>query len=106
VTWISEFKDFEMQFSPSHQRTLIKSSFPSRLKPKFHLLPGSRANLVLYKLRRDLRLSKAFNPSTGSWQFLKFRHLRSLADNPLLNRDNLDQLFQLDPHADAQLRLI
>ncbi len=63
----------------------------------FLVFPASRANLLVYKLRRDPRLNKAFNPSQGLWNFLKYRHLRSLSESPLLNRDNLDQQFGLDP---------
>jgi len=72
------------------------------------VLPGSRANLVIYKLNRDPRLSKAFNPIHGNWQFLKFRHLKSLNENPLITRSNFDQLLTLDPltYSTPQLRLI
>jgi len=63
----------------------------------FIVFPASRANLLVYKLRRDPRLNKAFNPSQSLWNFLKFRHLLSLSDSPLLNRDNLDQQLGLDP---------
>jgi hypothetical protein len=72
------------------------------------VLPGSRANLVIYKLHRDPRLSKAFNPNQGNWQFLKFRHLKSLTENPLVTRANFDQLLTLDPltYSTPQLRLI
>jgi hypothetical protein len=61
------------------------------------VFPGSRANLLLYKLRRDLRLNRAFNSTQGAWRFLKFRHLKSLSDTPLLSRENLDQFLSLDP---------
>jgi hypothetical protein len=72
------------------------------------VLPGSRANLVVYKLQRDPRLSKALNTSLGNWQCLKFRHLKSIAENPLLSRENLDHLLLLDPltYSTPQLRLI
>jgi hypothetical protein len=63
----------------------------------FIVIPASRTNLLIYKLRRDPRLNKAFNPSLGVWQFLKFRHLRSLSESPLLNRNNLEQMLSLDP---------
>lgn len=59
--------------------------------------PGSRANLLVYKLRRDPRMNRVFNPSLGTWRFLKFRHLRSLAESPMLNRENMDQMLSLDP---------
>jgi hypothetical protein len=61
------------------------------------VLPGSRANILVYKLRRDPRLARAFHPEQGNWRFLKFRHLRSLAETLVLNRENLDQLLNLDP---------
>jgi hypothetical protein len=110
VTWLSDIKEFEMQFITIASASITRIIF-SGVEPKtknFIVLPGSRANLVLYKLGRDPRLNKAFNPTTGNWQFVKFRHLRSLAVNPLLNRDSLDQLLQLDPltFATPQLRLI
>ena len=75
---------------------------------KFIVIPGSRANLIIYKLRRDPRLSKAFNPSQGDWRFIKFRHLRSLAESAALSHENLDQLLILDPitYSTPQLWLI
>jgi hypothetical protein len=69
------------------------------------VFPGSRANLLLYKLSRDLRLNKAFTPSQGVWRFLKFRHLKSLSETPLLNRENLDQFLSLDPLTFARPQL-
>ncbi len=58
------------------------------------VLPGGRAPLVLYKLRRNVLLRRAV--STG-WRFLKFRHIRRLLEDPLLGPDTLDQRFELDP---------
>ncbi len=63
----------------------------------FVVIPASRTNLLVYKLRRDPRLNKAFNPSQGAWQFLKFRHLRSLHDSAMIDRDNWEQMLDLDP---------
>jgi hypothetical protein len=85
------------------------------------VLPGSRANLVAFKLRRDPRLRAlcaaveatpgitvpgelASGEGSGSrvtptvWRFLKFRHLRQLLDNLLLDSSNLDALLSQDPH--------
>ena len=77
-------------------------------KNNFIVTPGSRANLIIYKLRRDPRLSKAFAPSQGDWRFIKFRHLRSLAESAALNRENLEQMLILDPitYSTPQLWLI
>ena len=72
------------------------------------MLPGGRSNLVAYKLRRDPRLGRLCDPAQGGWRFIKFRHLRWLVDNPLLSRDNLDELLAIDPltYSTTQLRLL
>jgi hypothetical protein len=69
------------------------------------VLPGARANLAVFKQRRDPRLRQAIE---AGWRFLKFRHLRHLADTPNLTRDNLDEQLSLDPLTDApeQMRLL
>jgi hypothetical protein len=71
---------------------LLTSPLPG--SRSFIVLPGGRANLVLYKLKQDPRLQKIVD---SGWRFLKFRHLRRLADNPILNRDTMDDQFALDP---------
>lgn len=69
------------------------------------VLPGARASLVVYKLRRNPRLRQAVE---AGWRFLKFRHLRHLAESPTLTRQNLDEQLQLDPLTEAleQMRLL
>jgi len=61
---------------------------------KFIVLPGGRANLIAYKLKRDpnLRLLRG-----DKWQLVKFRQLRNLAGNPLLNRDLFNSQISGDP---------
>jgi len=99
ISWVDENGDLDYWFFPTTSAAIGEIIFNGEQPPSrgFIVLPGSRANLLVYKLRRDPRLSKAFNPSQGLWRFLKFRHLRSLAESPLLNRENLDQLLGLDP---------
>ncbi len=58
------------------------------------VLPGGRAPLVIYKLRRNVLLRRAVG--TG-WRFLKFRHIRRLLQDPLLRPENLDERLGLDP---------
>ncbi|HNT23121.1 MAG TPA: hypothetical protein PKM21_02060 [Anaerolineales bacterium] len=73
------------------------------------VLPGGRANLVAYKLRRDPRLARACASETNAgWRFIKFRHLRWLLENPLLSRENAEELLSLDPltYSTPQMRLI
>jgi hypothetical protein len=110
VTWLDKNGESVYWFftlaSAAIGEIVLRSEQPSVCS--FIVLPGSRANLLIYRLRRDLRLARAFNPSQGNWRFLKFRHLRSMAGSPNLNRDNLDQLLNLDPitYSTPQLWLI
>jgi hypothetical protein len=99
ITWQDNNGDMDYWFFPTISAAIGEIVLYSEKPPVrgFVVLPGSRANLLVYKLRRDPRLSKAFNPTSGDWRFLKFRHLRSLAESPLLNRENLNQFLGLDP---------
>jgi hypothetical protein len=99
ITWLDKNSDLDYRFFPMISAAIGDIVLYSEPPPMrgFIVLPGSRANLLIYKLRRDPRISKVFNQSQGYWRFLKFRHLRSLAESPILNRENLDQLLGLDP---------
>jgi hypothetical protein len=63
------------------------------------VLPGARASLAVFKLRRDPRLRQAIE---AGWRFLKFRHARLLAESPSLARENLDEQLALDPLTETQ----
>jgi hypothetical protein len=69
------------------------------------ILPGGRARLVEYKLNRDPRLRGVLQED---WRLIKYRHLRRLADDLSLRRENLERLLDLDPLAnrDPQLPLL
>jgi hypothetical protein len=71
------------------------------------VIPGSRANLLIYKLNRDPRLLGR-SQIAGGWNFIKFRHLRWLLENPLLSRESLAESLALDPltYSTPQLRLL
>ena len=58
------------------------------------VLPGSRSNLMAIKLRTNPVLNRTVQ---AGWRFLKYRHLRSLADNPLLNRGTWSMQLGSDP---------
>jgi hypothetical protein len=110
IKWSDTIGELDYWFFLSVSAAIGEVVIHNEQSPKrgFIVIPGSRANLVIYKLRRDPRLSKAFHPIHGTWRFLKYRHLRSLAENPMLSRENLDQLLMLDPltYSTPQLRLI
>jgi hypothetical protein len=65
------------------------------------VLPGGRAGLLAYKLRRDPILRQ----SSAGWRFVKFRLLRALAEAPLLSRETWEEQIHSDPieHTPAQM---
>jgi hypothetical protein len=69
------------------------------------VVPGARANLIMYKLRHNPLLRDEIDQG---WRFLKFRYLRHLMESPSLRKDNLDILLGLDPltESPAQMRLL
>jgi hypothetical protein len=60
---------------------------------------------VAFKLSKDARLNKEIEQG---WIFLKYRHLRRLIENPLLNAENLIEQLELDPltYTATQMRLL
>ena len=66
---------------------------PATAQHKVIVLPGGRSNLLHFKLNRDAYLHR----SAQGWQFLKFRHLRQLAERPGLTPAQWDELLDADP---------
>ncbi len=58
------------------------------------VLPGSRSNLLAFKLARDPHLSEA---SGQGWRFLKFRHVARLLEYSNITRERFDELLAQDP---------
>jgi hypothetical protein len=73
-------------------RYLLQPPFEERRS--WIVLPGGRATLVGYKLRRNVLLRRAV---ADGWRFLKFRHIRRLLEDPYLRSENLDERMGLDP---------
>jgi hypothetical protein len=69
------------------------------------VIPGSRSNLVAYKLKCNTHLSHIVNQG---WRFIKYRHIRQLVDSSTLNINNLDEQLSLDPltYTKPQMRLL
>jgi hypothetical protein len=61
---------------------------------KILALPGSRSPLAAYKLSANPDLSRHLS---SGWSFIKFRHIRRLAEDESLSIANLDDKLQLDP---------
>lgn len=71
------------------------------------VIPGGRAGLIDYKIGRDPRLRAAV--TQGEWMFLKFRHIRRLLEEPMLDRADLHTVLSRDPiveQSSAQLPLL
>lgn len=58
------------------------------------VMPGSRSNLLSYKLREDVRLSQVVQ---SGWHFLKFRHLRKINERETLTPAQFFDLLDQDP---------
>ncbi|HEY3344983.1 MAG TPA: hypothetical protein VGJ97_08650 [Anaerolineaceae bacterium] len=73
-------------------RFILDNTYPA--EKCVAVLPGSRSNLVAVKLRLNPLLQKQVS---AGWRFLKFRQLRSLADNPLMDREQWSMQLGSDP---------
>ena len=95
LRWHAEGKDraaFFISASGLLNKILIKYT---RTPPHpWIILPGSRARLVTYKLQHNPPLADQIHQN---WGFVKFRHLRRLAEEGSLTRENYLERFRLDP---------
>ncbi len=69
---------------------------PQDLPPKRCILvaPGSRINLILYKMRHNPLLAEAV---AGGWRIMKFRQLRQMLEQPNLTPAMFESLVEGDP---------
>ena len=79
----------------THARVSALLSEPIH-SPAIHALvmPGSRANLLTYKLKQNPVLDEQMR---DSWHLIKFRHISRLAENPMLTTDSLQLWLDGDP---------
>jgi predicted RNA-binding Zn-ribbon protein involved in translation (DUF1610 family) len=76
------------------------------------LIPGSRAHLVRFKLRRDPRLAEALgdaetpNMLFPPWRIIKFRHLREIASRVDLSLTTWELLLDEDPLTDEATQML
>ncbi len=96
ILWLGQDRIPKFSFFP-----IITTEFSELLLRYQHLpgmklivLPGSRANLAAYKLRRDPHLQSL---KTENWSFVKFRQLRNQGDNPLLTPELFASQITGDP---------
>lgn len=106
LTWQDEKGEVYLAFyilaSALLGKTMLSTHYPA--EHCILVLPGSRASLALFKINNDPRLTEIID---AGWRFLKYRHVRLLADNTLLTRQNLNEQLALDPLSkdDRQMQL-
>ena len=94
-TWDSDL------LKPRYKFFITASSIISQFSTKFQkeifesvvILPGSRAELLSFKLKNDPIYNQIFEKN----HIVKFRHLRSIMENPDLNLRNWGQILDSDP---------
>ena len=94
--WMDESGLISCQFWVIASTIISRYVFDNQVNPHhaFLVLPGSRANLMTYKLKRDPWLNQAIS---SGWRFLKFRHLRLIASSLIINREGWEDQVNSDP---------
>ena len=96
TNWVEESGQVCYQFWVIASAIISRYVFDSQVNPHkaFIVLPGSRANLMTYKLKRDPWLNQAIS---SGWRFIKFRHLRLLASSLIMTRESWESQVNADP---------
>jgi len=94
---------FYFQASALVSKTLIIDVYPP--DKCILVFPGSRSGLLDQKISNDFRLVNAIQEG---WRFLKFRHLRYLANNEAITKENFESLLAMDTitQTDAQIPML
>lgn len=90
-----------LDYEPNYQFFVTASSIISQFKTSVisgnyetvFVFPGSRAELLSYKLKNDPVYQNHF----GKYHLVKFRHLRAMAENPGLNFQTWVRILDSDP---------
>jgi len=86
VLWGEEIEYPEFAFFLTTKAIITPHLFEksTKAKMKIILLPGSRANLLAFKIKANPSLQSELEKN---WRIVKFRQLRSIVENPLLTRE-------------------
>lgn len=93
LLWLSSGETpwgFSIMASSLVSRCLVQ---PLPARTQVIVLPGGRANLLSFKLRRDARLARL----AAGVHFLKFRHLRQIYEQPDMTLNLWQNLLDADP---------
>jgi hypothetical protein len=104
LQWRYDPEGTQYRFHVQENATIGKA-FLEGDPPMTFVIPGSRASIAMAKARRDPRLAEWLR---GGPRILKYRHVRRLAAETTLSRENLFQRLVIDPpdHQDPQLPLL
>jgi hypothetical protein len=105
LRWVTPQGDVEYSFVLQETASFQPILEQDEDEPVALVLPGGRAQLVTYKARRDERVAPLVEHGQ---RLIKFRHVRRLASETSLTRDNLAERLAIDPVAqnDPQLPLL
>lgn len=83
---------FQVQSHARVSALLSEESYPGAICAL--VMPGSRSNLLTYKLKQNPLLDEQMRES---WHLIKFRHISRLAENPMITTDSLQLWLDGDP---------
>lgn len=105
VQWFESRDKLAYRFHVQETAAMLPILEDSSDPPLILVLPGGRAELVAEKARRDARVRSWLEIGNC---LVKFRHVRRLAEDPKLRRDNFAECLGLDPaeQQDPQMHLL
>ena len=97
--------NYSFFISASGQLSRIVASYPGSTLKQWIILPGSRAELIHYKIKYNPLLAAELEKE---WGLIKYRHIRRLSEEGGLTRENFLERLALDPFISdsRQLKLI
>ncbi len=106
ILWVKDKGQEELIFYLSTSAVLgkyLSLSIPSHQK-SYIIIPGSRSNLVAFKLERNPHLNQIFRQN---WKFIKYRLIRQLVNKVNISFGNIEEQFTLDPitYTTPQIRM-
>jgi hypothetical protein len=107
ILWRSSQDEIHYAFYIIVSAIISDIVFSTQSNPESSLLvlPGSRANLIAFKLANDVRLKNAI---ADGWRFMKFRLVRWMGENPVLNQVAFEEHVakEILTYESPQLRLL
>lgn len=96
VQWLTQANELEFRFYVQSHASISRFVHhpPHLAEQGVIVFPGSRSNLLTYKIQKNPFLAELVN---SGWHFLKFRTLRTIANRSELSLINWKELLDSDP---------